>query len=219
VLSPLESSPPLESEDAYWYPAEPPPPPRRPGLTAVQAIGVLLATSVLGLPLGVLWQHLAPNIPVLVVSDGAVYDDSQPEQFMGGDGWFVVLGLLFGILLAVLTWTLCRRLRGPLSLLVLAVGGSVAAILAWKVGREIGVTEYLAGLHSAPEGTHLSKPNDLRIEVLQWWPPKLAGVLLIPALGSTLAITLMAAWSSVATLRKEGAYAAQAPADPEAQLS
>jgi hypothetical protein len=219
VLSPLDSSPPPEREDVYWYPVEPPPPPRRPGLTAVQAIGVLLATSVLGLPLGVLWQHLAPNIPVLVVSDGAIYDDSQPEQFMGGDGWFVVLGLLFGIVMAVLTWTLCKQLRGPLSLLVLAVGGTVAAILAWKVGREIGVTEYLAGLHSAPEGTHLSKPNDLRIEVSQWWPPKLAGVLLVPALGSTLAITLMAAWSSVANLRKDGAYVTQAPADPEAQLS
>jgi len=192
--------------EAPWYmgpayPAEPPKPPRRPGLTAVQALGVLIAVSALGWPLGVLWQAVAPNIPVLVVADGAIYDDTQPEQFMGGDGWFVVLGLLFGVAVAAVTWMACKHLRGPLGLLVLAVGASVAGVLAWKVGRDIGLTEYLDGLHSAPEGTHLSKPNDLRIESFQWWPPKLAGVLLIPAFGSALAMTIMAAWSSLADLR------------------
>jgi hypothetical protein len=194
-----------------WDPASTPfeevPEPRRPWLTAAQAIGVLVAVSALGWPLGMLWQALAPNIPVLVVADGAVYDDTQPEQFMGGDAWFVLLGLGFGILVAVVTWFACKQLRGPLGLAVLAVGGTVAAVVAWKVGREIGVSEYLAGLHSAPEGTHLSKPNDVRIESFQWWPPRLAGVLLVPALGSVLAMTIMAAWSSVSSLREEPAMA------------
>jgi hypothetical protein len=194
--------------DAYgpWYPAEPPKPRRRPGLTAVQAIGVLLAVSALGWPLGILWQAIAPNVPVLVVSDGAIYNDPQPEQFMGGDGWFAVIGLVFGIVVAVVTWMACRQLRGPLGLLVLAVSGTVAAVIAWKVGREIGVSEYLAGLHSAPEGTHLSKPNDLRIEELRLWPPRLGGVLLIPALGTTLTLTILAAWSSFANLRKDSSF-------------
>jgi hypothetical protein len=198
---------------APWDPAPQPsdpalqavPEPRRPLLTAVQAIGVLIAVSALGWPLGVLWQAVAPNIPVLVVADGAVYDDTQPEQFMGGDAWFALLGLAFGILMAVLVWFTCKQLRGPIGLAVLAVGCTVAGVLAWKVGREIGVSEYLAGLHSAPEGTHLSKPNDLRIQSFQWWPPKLAGVLLIPALGAVLAMTIMAAWSSFANLREEPA--------------
>lgn len=179
--------------------------PRRPALTAAQAIGVLVAVGALGWPLGLLWQALAPNIPVLVVADGAVYNDMQPEQFMSGDAWFVLLGLAFGILVAVVTWFTGKQLRGPLGLAVLAVGCTVAGVVAWKVGREIGVSEYLAGLHSAPEGTHLSKPNDLRIESFQWWPPRLAGVLLVPALGAVLSMTIMAAWSSFANLRQEAA--------------
>jgi hypothetical protein len=186
---------------AYASQYEEAPEPKRPGLTAVQAIGVLVVVSALGWPLGVLWQALAPNIPVLVVADGAVYADTQPEQFMGGDAWFALLGLAFGIVVAAVTWVTCKQLRGPLGLAVLAVGGIVAGVLAWKVGRDIGVTQYLAGLQSAPEGTHLSKPNDLRIESFRWWPPKLAGVLLLPALGATLTMTILAAWSSYANLR------------------
>jgi hypothetical protein len=187
--------------------------PRRPGLTAVQAVAVFIAVGALGWPLGVLWQAVAPNIPVLVVSDGAIYDDSQPEQFMGGDAWFVLLGLAFGILVALVTWLACKQLRGPLGLLVLAAGCTVAAVVAWRFGREIGLSEYLAGLHSAPEGTHLSKPNDLRIESFQWWPPRLAGVLLVPALGAVLTLTIMAAWSSFANLRSEIATP-ELPAEP-----
>jgi hypothetical protein len=202
-----------------WYPAEPPKPRRRPGLTAAQAIGVFVAVSVLGWPLGVLWQAVAPNVPVLVVSDGAVYNDPQPEQFMGGDGWFAVLGLAFGIVLAVVTWITCKQLRGPIGLLVLAVAGTVAAIVAWRVGRQIGVSDYLSGLHSAPEGTHLSKPNDLRIQELRLWPPRLGGVLLIPALGATLTMTIMAAWSSFASLRNDPAAHAPEPSGSVAEES
>lgn len=179
--------------------------PKRPLLTAIQAVAVLLAVSALGWPLGVLWQAVAPNIPVLVVADGAIYDDTQPEQFMGGDAWFVLLGLGFGIVVAAVTWFACKQLRGPLGLVLLAVAGTVAGVVAWKVGREIGVADYLNGLHTAPEGTHLSKPNDLRIESFHWWPPRLAGVLLIPALGATLTMTIMAAWSSFSNLRSEPA--------------
>jgi hypothetical protein len=200
-----------------WYADQPAPAPRRPVLTAVQAIGVLIAASALGWPLGVLWQAVAPNVPVLVVADGAIYNDSQPEQFMGGDGWFVLLGLAFGILVAFVTWLTCRQLRGPLGLLVLAVGGTVAAVAAWKFGREIGLSDYLAGLHTAPEGTHLSKPNDVRIESFQWWPPKLAGVLLIPALSAVLTMTIMAAWSGFSNLRGGTLPASAVTQPPEAE--
>lgn len=202
--------------DAYgpWLPPEQAPPPRRVGLTIVQAVAAFLAVAALGWPLGVLWQSVAPNVPVLVVSDGAIYNDPQPEQFMGGDAWFAVLGLLFGIVVAVLVWVACRQLRGPLGLFVVALASVAAAVIAWKTGREIGLNDYLTGLHSAPEGTHLSKPNDLRVEQFQWWPPKLSGVLLIPALGATIAMTIMAAWSSFSTLRNPEPYDSAPPVPP-----
>jgi hypothetical protein len=170
-------------------------------VVAAQAVGVLLGTAALGFALGPVWQAIAPNVPVLVVSDGAIYNDNQPEQFFAGDGWFAVLGLLLGIAVAVVTWVFFRRLRGPLGILVLAVGCTAAAIIAWQVGRRIGLDAYTSGLHAAPEGTHLSKPNDLRIDAARWWPPKLAGVLLAPALGATLTMTVAAAWSRWPSLR------------------
>jgi len=180
---------------------EPEPEPARPVLVTLQAAAVVLA-GVLGFPLGLLWQHLAPNVPVLIVSDGAVYNDPQPEQFMAGDGWFSVLGLAFGVVLAVLTWLLFRRLRGPQLLALLAVSGTVAAVIAWKYGREVGLDAYLRDLHTSAAGTELGKPNDVRVEEVRWWPPAIQGVLLLPALGSTLTVTLLAAWSRWPSLRR-----------------
>ncbi|WP_051367669.1 DUF2567 domain-containing protein [Hamadaea tsunoensis] len=184
----------------YPVPAEPAEP-RRPLLVAAQAAAVLVVTAVFGFALGPLWQALAPNVPVLVVSDGAIYNDNQPEQFFAGDGWFLVLGLAFGIVAAVLTWVLFRRLRGPLGILVLLVGTTIGAVIAWRVGRVIGLDAYTSGLHSAAEGTHLSKPNDLRVAEATWWLPWLSGVLWVPAFGATLAMTVMAAWSRWPSLR------------------
>ncbi|NUR69937.1 MAG: DUF2567 domain-containing protein [Hamadaea sp.] len=189
----------LDESEYAWVP-EPTPEPRRPVLVLLQSLAVLLA-GVLGFPLGLLWQSIAPNVPVLIVQDGAIYNDSQPEQFMSGDGWFAVLGFSFGVVLAVITWALFRRLRGPLLLVLLAVAGTVAAVIAWKFGRELGLDAYVKELHSAPVGTELGKPNDLRIQAARWWPPKLEGVLLLPALGSTLTVTLLAAWSRWPSLR------------------
>jgi len=189
-----------QSEPEYVWVPEPTPEPRRPVLVTLQALAVLLA-GVLGFPLGLLWQQIASNVPVLIVADGAVYNDSQPEQFMSGDGWFVVLGLAFGVLLTVVTWALFRRLRGPVLLVLLAVAGTVAAVIAWKFGRQLGLDAYLRELHTASAGTELGKPNDLRIETLRWWPPAIEGVLLLPALGSTLTVTLLAAWSRWPSLR------------------
>ncbi|NUT06447.1 MAG: DUF2567 domain-containing protein, partial [Hamadaea sp.] len=102
----------MVDESEYAWVPEPAPEPRRPLLVTLQSLAVLLA-GVLGFPLGLLWQQLAPNVPVLIVEDGAVYNDPQPEQFMSGDGWFAVLGVSFGIVLAVVAWVLVRRLRGP----------------------------------------------------------------------------------------------------------
>ncbi|NUT31767.1 MAG: DUF2567 domain-containing protein [Hamadaea sp.] len=185
---------------ATWMHPEPPKEPRRPLLVTLQALAVLLA-ALLGFPLGVLWQGLTPDIPVLIVSDGAVYNDSQPEQFISGDGAFALLGFAFGVVLAVIAWVAFRRLRGPLLIALLAVSTTVAAVIAWKYGRELGLAAYQDALHSSAAGTQIFRPNDLRVEELRWWPPAIAGVLLVPALGATLAVTLLAAWSRWPSLR------------------
>lgn len=195
-----EGTPSESVYEATWVQPEPPREPSRPVLVTLQALAVLLA-ALLGYPLGLLWQWLTPDIPVLIVADGAVYNDSQPEQFVAGDGGFALVGFGFGVLLAVVTWVAFRRLRGPLLAVLLAVSTTAAAIIAWKFGRELGLSAYMEALHSSAPGTEIFRPNDLRVEALRWWPPAIEGVLLVPALGATLTVTLLAAWSRWPSLR------------------
>ena len=72
---------------------------------------------------------LAPDTPVLKTAEGAIYAEPQPEQPIAADGWFSLLGLGFGLLVALVLWFVLRRRRGPVGLL---------AAVARRVGRRAG---------------------------------------------------------------------------------
>ncbi|MBB5869350.1 hypothetical protein F4553_002729 [Allocatelliglobosispora scoriae] len=199
--------------DQPWMTAEPSPAPkRRPALIVGLAVGVFALLGLLGLPLGWLWQQLAPNVPVQIVEDGGklsgIVPESQPEEFAAADGWFALLGLAFGILVAVLVWVLVRRLRGPVGLITLLLGCLAAGFVAWWFGRNLGLADYQAALQSAKAGAELSKPSQLRITADTWWPAswkdwRLQGVLLVPALGAVVTTTLLAGFSQWPSLNPE----------------
>ena len=186
--------------------APPPGPPRRPGRAILVGAGAVLTLILLGLPLGLLWASVAPSIPVRKTEEGAVLTNPQPEEFIAADGWFSVLGLGFGVLAAIALWLLLRRYRGPSSLLVLALGGVGAAIVAWQVGRRIGLAEYQRLLETAPVDKLFNKPPDLRAGAVEWlygWIPTVQGDLLLPAFGAVVTYTLLAGWSRWPGLRPE----------------
>ncbi|ASW56008.1 hypothetical protein CIK06_20265 [Plantactinospora sp. KBS50] len=170
------------------------------------AAGVVIVMVVLGAPLGLLWRALAPSVAVLKTADGAVAAQPEPEEFIAADGWFTLLGLGFGIILAVLAWTLLRRLRGPVTLLALALGGIGAAVLAWRLGRSIGLAGFRRLVESAPTGQTFSKPPDLRAGGVDWWAgvlPVPHGDLLAPALAAVITYTLLSGWSRWPSLQPE----------------
>ena len=168
-------------------------------VTAVTALGAV--TAVLGLPLGLLWSWLAPDVPVRVTSTGgAAFATTQPEQPAAADAWFALLGLGFGALVAVCAWRLAAGTRGPAGLLALVAGTAGAGLLAWWVGRQVGLAGYQAALESAPPGAVLDRPADLRIARTGWWPPVVTGVVLAPALSAAVTYTLVAAWSRFPSL-------------------
>jgi len=172
----------------------------------VVGAGVVLAMILLGVPLGLLWVAVAPQIPVVRTETGAVLTQPQPEEFVAADGWFSLLGLGFGVLAAIAFWLVLRRHRGPLGLLLLAVGGIGAAVVAWQVGRRIGLDEYQRLLETAPVGQAFSKPPDLRAGTFEWlygWLPTVQGNLLLPAFGAVVTYTLLAGWSRWPDLRPE----------------
>ncbi|GAA2517163.1 hypothetical protein GCM10010201_12430 [Pilimelia columellifera subsp. columellifera] len=163
-----------------------------------------LAVAAGGLPLGLLWWLLAPTVPLRMTDDGAVLIEAQPEQFIAADGWFVLLGLSFGALAAVAAWTFGSRRRGTAQLMAVTVGAFAAGLVAWWLGRQIGLDAYERLLDSAAVGSEFGKPADLRsadARLLWGFLPMVGGDVLAPGLGAAVAYTLLAGWSRHETLR------------------
>ncbi|MEU5939738.1 DUF2567 domain-containing protein [Micromonospora sp. NPDC047548] len=194
---------------ASWPPAYaglPQHPGDRPRRTLAATATTVLGLTVLGVPLGLLWAAVAPDTPVVKTARGAVYAQPQPEQPIAADGWFSLLGLGFGVLAAVGLWVLLRRRRGPAVLVGAALGALGAALVAWQVGRRVGLAGYQRLLEHAPDGTAFTKPADLRAGGIEWVSgvlPVPFGDLLVPAFAAAVTYTLLAGWSRWPSLRPE----------------
>jgi hypothetical protein len=155
-----------------------------------------VAIAVAGAPLGVLWHVLAPTVPMLDAgASGIVVNDPSPEEFIAAEGWFTLLGLAFGVGVAVLAWLVLRRHRGPGLVLALTVGTLAAAVVAWQVGRRIGLAEFRAWRATATSGATFAAPPDLHAY----------GTLLVPAFAAAIVLTLLAGWSNDPDLDQPGA--------------
>ncbi|MDK3256031.1 hypothetical protein [Blastococcus capsensis] len=100
--------------------------------------GVLLGTVLAGLAAGVLWWLLAPRADYRVTEAGPVPIGTPTGELQVGDDavlLFVLLG--FGLLAGAAAWRV-RRGRGVGMLLVLAVGTSLGAVVAWQTGELLG---------------------------------------------------------------------------------
>ncbi|MFC7548477.1 DUF2567 domain-containing protein [Plantactinospora sp. GCM10030261] len=209
---------PHPTEPGNWPPEATPGPPYPMGLIPpagvpesrryplLAGLAVLVGLVLLGLPFGLLWRAVAPGVPLVKTADGAVAAEPEPEEFIAADGWFILLGLGLGILAAIAVWVALRRLRGPVAMLALTFGGVGAALVAWRVGRLIGLSDYRRLLDSAPEGQRFTKPPDLRTAGVDWALgvlPVPHGSLLLPAFGAVITYTLLAGWSRWPGLRPE----------------
>jgi hypothetical protein len=185
------------------------------------AVAGLSATAIVaaGVPFGLLWAAIAPDVPVAITDNGPVLGEPQPEQFIAADGWFALLGLAFGGLAALAAWAFARRTRGPVGLLAVAVGTVVASLIAWWIGRRLGLAEYERLLDAAAAGQRLGKPGDLRGAEARWWPPMLRGDVLVPAFAAVGLYTLLAGWSRYPALRRpEPAASPPEPVGPVINL-
>jgi len=170
-----------------------PRPSKRTALVAVLSAVVVL---VLGGPLGLLWAWIAPSVPVVATGRSIVVDDPSPEQYIAADGWYTLLGLGFGVLVAVLAWLVLRRDRGPFLLLGVVVGTLGAGYLVgpW-VGEMIGKSGFEHWRETAVRGaTYLAPP-----EVHSTGPK------LVAAFAAAIVLTLLAGWSNDPDLDLPGA--------------
>jgi hypothetical protein len=109
----------------------------------------------LGAPVGLLWSALAPHAHVSVNAAGATVVDGATEVFIAGDGWFIGITLLVGVVTGVLAWLLARG-SAPFVVVGLAVGGLLAAYVASKVGIRLGQDSLQAAVHGGRSGTYVA---------------------------------------------------------------
>jgi Protein of unknown function (DUF2567) len=167
-------------------------------------LAVAVAAGGLGAPLGLLWRALAPEVELVQTESGPYPVQPEPEGYVADDGWFVLLSIATGALLAVLAWAALRRFRGPLMLLALAVGSVGGAVLAAWLGNRIGLTEYERLVSQAPIGTHMFRPARLRLSDVGLYfgvIPRVRGVVLVQAFVATGVYTAFAGFSHSPALR------------------
>jgi hypothetical protein len=163
-----------------------------------------VVAGLVGLGVGLLWMAMAPRVEIIRVEQGFVYAESEPEQAVAADSWFAVLGLVAGLLIAVVAWVVLRRHRGMVMIISLVVGSIVGAWLGWWLGVWLDENAFRTAVSGAQIGEHLRAPLSLRITGLdhdRLWPPKVTGVVLAQPLMAAIAYTTFAGFSSDPRLR------------------
>lgn len=123
---------PLPAADAYWR-----------GWSEIRAdlrssARLVLVLALAGLLAGLLWWWLAPRADFRVTDVGpVVIGDPVEELLVADDAVFALIVGAFGLVAGAAAWFLRRR-RGVATVLALAVGGSLMAVVAWQLGEVLG---------------------------------------------------------------------------------
>lgn len=124
------------------------------------ALALLLGLVVVGAALAPLWVQLAPRLAFRVDQPGrALPVVPEAEEYIAGDGRFVLLTLAAGVLAGLVCW-FARSSRGPLLLVVLAAGGLLGAVVTWRLGLRLGTGYRPEDLQVV--GTTVHQPLTLR---------------------------------------------------------
>ncbi|MET9799850.1 DUF2567 domain-containing protein [Streptomyces sp. NPDC006368] len=135
-----------------------------------QGVVVLLAVTLAGVVLGLLWLWLAPRVPLISDGKAVFLKETEGEGAVGADGTFTLLALGFGALsAAVVFW--CHRYGGIAVVVGLALGGLLGSLLGWGVGTLLGPThDVVAHARAVGEGVVFDAPLELHAHgaVLAW---------------------------------------------------
>jgi hypothetical protein len=124
--------------------------------------------------LGMLWERVAPK-PTYINLGGAIYLNNQDtNQFIGDDTWFLVLGLLAGLLGGALGYW--RYRRGLATMLGLTGAAMLGSLIARHVGVALSPPPIAQAALGVPDGGSVHAMIQVKAHaVLLAWP---VGVLL-----------------------------------------
>jgi hypothetical protein len=127
------------------------------------ALAVAVGSVLVGAPAGLLWSRVAPRLTVTFPEGGPAANVESTKAFIGADGSYVLVMLAVGLLCGVAGWLLARR-AGPWTVVALAVGGFLGALVAARVGVVPGSRDAVMALRH-PQVGH--EPVDLWLGALK----------------------------------------------------
>lgn len=149
----------------------------------------LVATAVLGLLGGLIWEQVAPRALLQEVSAGAAQVvNAETRAFIGADGWFCVIAAVAGVLTGAVGYLLGIRRRGTATQAAVTVGlilGAVAAsfVMRW-LGEQSGYQAYQQQLGHASAGTMFNASLTLGAKsAMAFWPLCTSIVIVLAEIG------------------------------------
>ncbi|WP_079124128.1 DUF2567 domain-containing protein [Streptomyces sp. NBRC 110611] len=136
-----------------------------------EAALIAIVVAVSGVLLGVLWNWLAPHIPLIADSRNVYLKYAESEEAIGADVTFILLSLGFGVVSAAVVFLFRRRAGIPV-VVALALGGLLGAVVAWQTGMWVGPTSDLVA-HAKEAGPGVTFDGPLRLQAkgaLLFWP-------------------------------------------------
>jgi hypothetical protein len=137
------------------------------GAAATDALVVAVSFAVAGLVGAVVWWQVTTLPQVTKIGDAASLEPAELLRQVGIDGWFFVIaavgGLLSGVILLIWRW------RDPLLMVVLvALGGALAAWLMIHLGRALGPPDEISALRGMKEGAQVPMQLELHASGIAW---------------------------------------------------
>jgi hypothetical protein len=124
-----------------------------------------------GAAAGVIWWAVVDLTTYRVNSEGgAATSERGLSEFISGDAWFAVIGVVAGLGLGLLGWRLFRRLGWPV-VLVVVLSAVAAELICWLVGYRLGPGAFEPRLAAADSGDLVPIALTLRAKAsLLTWP-------------------------------------------------
>lgn len=153
----------------------------------VMVIGAALTGIALGAVMGVVWWLVTPTEQWIKVEGGLGAAQISSPSWFAADGWFLIIGVVAGLVLAGVTWTWARR--HPFSLLVgVLLGAVLLSLVAWSVGGVIGPPDPATAAASLAIGDQVDGSLGLRALGVLAAPP-IAALALLALLLATVSVS------------------------------
>jgi hypothetical protein len=168
------------------------------GRTALVALATAVVIAALGFPLARLWYAVSPKLTIQASGGAFYYTDIYGSQWAAWESLYVVISVATGIVVAILSWILLRRFRGPLMAVALALGCGLSGWIIWRSGRAIGRAKVIEAIKHPKDGAVITTPIDLRIQRNGLWHgflPWIGGNLTYMAIAALLTYCLIAGFS------------------------